>query len=216
MNLTKIDRQILDSYASMIEGLSMYLGSVYEISLHSLEDYDHSVVKIMNGYHSGRTVGAPLTDLALNMLKRIKDINEALPGMLLIECIYLVVAQIIIFIAVPNKIMCAVGLLAGCLYAVFSSFHLSFTIRKVVYGGHKQSSTLVFGYIVRFLVMIILLALLYIFKAGDLLCAIIGMFSEKIAAYLSPLLDKKRSAKGENSTGEFPQTDKNIIEKESE
>ena len=55
MNLTKIDRQILDSYASMIEGLSMYLGSVYEISLHSLEDYDHSVVKIMNGYHSGRT-----------------------------------------------------------------------------------------------------------------------------------------------------------------
>ena len=38
MNLTKIDRQILDSYASMIEGLSMYLGSVYEISLHSLED----------------------------------------------------------------------------------------------------------------------------------------------------------------------------------
>ena len=61
--------------------------------------------------------------------------------------------------------------------------------------------------------MIILLALLYIFKAGDLLCAIIGMFSEKIAAYLSPLLDKKRSAKGENSTGEFPQTDKNIIER---
>lgn len=150
------------------------------------------------------------------MLKRIKDINEALPGMLLIECIYLVVAQIIIFIAVPNKIMCAVGLLAGVIYAVFSSFHLSFTIRKVVYGGHKQSSTLVFGYIVRFLVMIILLALLYIFKAGDLLCAIIGMFSEKIAAYLSPLLDKNRSTKGENSTGEFPQTDKNIIEKESE
>ena len=150
------------------------------------------------------------------MLKRIKDINEALPGMLLIECIYLVVAQIIIFIAVPNKIMCAVGLLVGVIYAVFSSFHLSFTIRKVVYGGHKQSSTLVFGYIVRFLVMIILLALLYIFKAGDLLCAIIGMFSEKIAAYLSPLLDKNRSAKGENSTGEFPQTDKNIIEKESE
>lgn len=150
------------------------------------------------------------------MLKRIKDINEALPGMLLIECIYLVVAQIIILIAAPNKIMCAVGLLAGVIYAVFSSFHLSLTIRKVVYGGHKQSSTLVFGYIVRFLVMIILLALLYIFKAGDLLCAIIGMFSEKIAAYLSPLLDKNRSAKGENSTGEFPQTDKNIIEKESE
>lgn len=73
MKLTKTDRQILDSYAAMIEGLSAYLGSVYEISLHSLEDYDHSVIKIMNGYHSGRSVGAPLTDLALNMLKRIND-----------------------------------------------------------------------------------------------------------------------------------------------
>lgn len=73
MKLTKTDRAILDSYAAMIEGLSVYLGSVYEISLHSLEDYDHSVVKIMNGYHSGRSAGAPLTDLALNMLKRIED-----------------------------------------------------------------------------------------------------------------------------------------------
>jgi predicted transcriptional regulator YheO len=27
----------------------------------------------MNGYHSGRSVGAPITDLALNMLKRISD-----------------------------------------------------------------------------------------------------------------------------------------------
>ena len=137
------------------------------------------------------------------MLKRIKDINEALPGMLLIECIYLVVAQIIIFIAVPIKIMCAVGLLVGVIYAVFSSFHLSFTIRKVVYGGHKQSSTLVFGYIVRFLVMIILLALLYIFKAGDLLCAIIGMISEILAAYVSSLLYKIMYVKWENSTGYF-------------
>lgn len=73
MKLTKTDRQILKSYASMVEGLGAYLGSVYEISLHSLEDYNHSVIKIVNGYHSGRTVGAPLTDLALNMLKRIQD-----------------------------------------------------------------------------------------------------------------------------------------------
>ena len=73
IKLTKVDKLILDSYASMIEGLSAYLGSVYEISLHSIEDYNHSVIKIMNGYHSGRSAGAPLTDLALNMLKRVKD-----------------------------------------------------------------------------------------------------------------------------------------------
>ncbi|WP_320130700.1 PAS domain-containing protein [uncultured Sphaerochaeta sp.] len=73
MKLSKTNKLIMDSYANMIEGLSTYLGSACEISLHSLEDYNHSVVKIMNGYHSGRSVGAPLTDLALNMLKRISD-----------------------------------------------------------------------------------------------------------------------------------------------
>ena len=73
MKLTKTDKLILDSYASMMDGLSAYLGSPYEISLHSLEDYHHSVMKICNGYHSGRSAGAPITDLALNMLKRIND-----------------------------------------------------------------------------------------------------------------------------------------------
>lgn len=73
MKLTKTDRAILDSYAFMIDGLSDYLGSACEISLHSLDDYSHSVLKIKNGYHSGRTAGAPLTDLALNMIKRIQE-----------------------------------------------------------------------------------------------------------------------------------------------
>ena len=73
MKLTKTDRKILDSYSYMIERLSEYLGAAYEISLHSLEDENHSVIKIMNGYHSGRTTGAPLTDLAMNMLKRINN-----------------------------------------------------------------------------------------------------------------------------------------------
>lgn len=73
MKLSKTDKLIMDSYATMMDGLSAYLGSAYEISLHSLTDYNHSVVKIMNGYHSGRSVGAPLTDLAMNMLKRITD-----------------------------------------------------------------------------------------------------------------------------------------------
>ena len=73
MRLTKADKLILESYSSMLDGLSAYLGSPYEISLHSLEDYHHSVIKICNGYHSGRSVGAPITDLALNMLKRVSD-----------------------------------------------------------------------------------------------------------------------------------------------
>ena len=38
--LTDTDRAILESYKAMLNGLAEYLGSGYEIVLHSLEDLD--------------------------------------------------------------------------------------------------------------------------------------------------------------------------------
>lgn len=74
--LTPTDRAILESYKLLLEGMSDYLGEAYEIVLHSLESLDHSVIKIINGYHTGRTEGAPITDLALSMLSKIQEQQE--------------------------------------------------------------------------------------------------------------------------------------------
>lgn len=71
--LTDTDKVILESYKHICDGLSDYMGEGYEIVLHSLENFDHSVIKIINGYHTGRTEGAPITDLALAMLAEIKN-----------------------------------------------------------------------------------------------------------------------------------------------
>lgn len=70
--LTETDRAVLESYSSMLEGLSMYLGEGYELVLHSLEDYSSSAVKVIHGLHTGRTEGAPLTDLALELLEEMQ------------------------------------------------------------------------------------------------------------------------------------------------
>lgn len=75
VTFTLVDKVILDSYKSVLAGLSAYLGDGYEIVLHSLEDLDHSVVAIFNGERSGRQVGAPITNLALQMLARIEEDN---------------------------------------------------------------------------------------------------------------------------------------------
>lgn len=75
--LTETDRMILESYKNLLEGLSAYLGNAYEFVLHSLENYDRSVIKIINGFHTGRTEGAPITDLALSMLEEIQKQNAA-------------------------------------------------------------------------------------------------------------------------------------------
>ncbi len=76
IKLTKVDRVILNSYITMIQGLAFYLGNGYEMVLHSLESFEHSVICIINGEHTGRKVGAPITDLALNMLDEISKGQE--------------------------------------------------------------------------------------------------------------------------------------------
>lgn len=73
IRLTPEDRVVLESYKGLMDGLAEYLGSGYELVLHSLEDLDHSAIKIINGFHTGRKEGAPITELALKMLSRIKS-----------------------------------------------------------------------------------------------------------------------------------------------
>lgn len=75
IKLTNTDRMILNSYSIMLDGLANYLGKGFEFVLHSLEDYEYSVIKIINGHYTGRKVGAPITDLALNMLNKIQEEN---------------------------------------------------------------------------------------------------------------------------------------------
>lgn len=71
--LTETDRMILNSYKNLIKGLADYLGPGYELILHNLESYDKSVIAIANGHYTGRKVGAPITNMALNILKGIED-----------------------------------------------------------------------------------------------------------------------------------------------
>lgn len=75
--LSEAEKLILESCKTLMDGLSSYLGDGYELVLHSLEDLDHSVIKIINGHYTGRTEGAPITDLALTMLESLNR-NQSL------------------------------------------------------------------------------------------------------------------------------------------
>ena len=78
VQFTIIDSMIIESYKTIVDGLAEYLGKNYEIVLHSLSNLDNSVVYIKNGFHTGRTVGAPITNMALEMLSKIdkNSIND--------------------------------------------------------------------------------------------------------------------------------------------
>ncbi|MDR2739233.1 MAG: PAS domain-containing protein, partial [Treponema sp.] len=76
--LSRTDRLIIESYKTTMDGLAAYYGEAFEIVLHDLTDLDHSIIKIVNGFHSGRKEGSPITDLALSMLEQIR--KSSVPG----------------------------------------------------------------------------------------------------------------------------------------
>jgi predicted transcriptional regulator YheO len=60
---------ILKSLKPLVKALGKTLGENCEIVLHDCSNPQNSIIIIVNGYITGRKVGAPMTDLALRMLK---------------------------------------------------------------------------------------------------------------------------------------------------
>lgn len=73
----RYDRSILKALEPVVEGLAHYFGKHFEVVLHTTEDLSHSVIKIENGGVTGRTVGAPMTDYGIEILKRAATSNDS-------------------------------------------------------------------------------------------------------------------------------------------
>ncbi len=71
--LTETDRLILESYKHTADAIADFWQDSCEIVIHSLERLDCSIIKIVNGQHSGRGVGSPITDATLAILNRMLD-----------------------------------------------------------------------------------------------------------------------------------------------
>lgn len=58
----------LQQYTILVDFLGKTLGPDYEVVLQDLTDNNNRIVAIANGHISGRTIGSPLTNAALQML----------------------------------------------------------------------------------------------------------------------------------------------------
>ena len=67
--MTSSSSLILQHYIKLTEFLGKALGPDYEVALHDLTRKDRSIIAIANNYISGREVGAPLTNMALSILR---------------------------------------------------------------------------------------------------------------------------------------------------
>ena len=60
---------LLEKYVPIVNAVARTFGDDCEVLLHDIKDLKHSVVAIEHGHVTGRSVGAPLTDLGLYFLQ---------------------------------------------------------------------------------------------------------------------------------------------------
>ncbi len=73
------DREFLASYFRLADTISDFIGPHCEVVIHSLDSLEQSVVKIVNGHHTGRKIDSPITDLGLKMLSLYRKTGEVAP-----------------------------------------------------------------------------------------------------------------------------------------
>ncbi|UJF17955.1 PAS domain-containing protein [Vibrio sp. SS-MA-C1-2] len=73
---TEQDKLSLATHFRVAETMAELIGPHCEIVIHSFESLERSVVKIVNGHHTGRKVGSPITDVGLKMLSQIESTGE--------------------------------------------------------------------------------------------------------------------------------------------
>jgi predicted transcriptional regulator YheO len=79
ITFTEQDRAYLESNFRLAETIAEFIGPHCEVVVHSFESFDHSVVKIVNGHHTGRKVGSPITDMGLKMLRDFENTGNVTP-----------------------------------------------------------------------------------------------------------------------------------------
>ncbi len=80
ITLTTDDRSILAAAEPIADAVATLFGDHCEVLIHSLENLSCSVIKIRNGQVTGRSIGSPMTDLGIKILKNAEDSRNDVVG----------------------------------------------------------------------------------------------------------------------------------------
>lgn len=134
-------------------------------------------------------------------ISRLKEINSALPGLLFGIVIFGVLCQIVGAFLVDDRADFSIGLWIGVGTAIFMAFHmavsLNMTVERDVKGAQAAATR---QNIIRYLVVVIVFAILMVTGIGNPLAAFAGVMGLKLSAYAQPILSKKIRAA--DNTGE--------------
>ncbi len=127
-----------------------------------------------------------------NLFKRIPMAAELLLG----ECIYFIVGEIIILTVTgvffkESMLSWGIGFLEGVLIAVAIMIHMAVSVEDSVAMLEDEALKHTrINYIIRMVVVVIVFLLIIFLKLGDIVAALFGLMALKVSAYIQPFTHK--------------------------
>lgn len=121
----------------------------------------------------------------------IKEINSALPGLLLGIILFGTICQVIIFLLAEDKAGYSIGLWMGIITAVFMAIHMALSLNVTVEMDEKGAQTAATRHnLIRYAIVVIIMGIIMVTEIGNPLTAFLGVMGLKASAYLQPLFKK--------------------------
>lgn len=124
------------------------------------------------------------------MIKALKRLNSALPGLIAGIVIWGVLVQFIGVWFVSDKIRYTSGLWIGIACAIGMAIHLAVIIEEAVRFGGGDTKRLSVKSVFRYLVVVLVFFVMMYFKLGNLISAFLGVLGLKVSAYAQPFMHK--------------------------
>ena len=126
-----------------------------------------------------------------NMIKKIRDMNSALPGLLGGIVLFGAVSQIVGLFFVEEKLNYSIGLWVGVLVAVFMAVHMAWSLNSALEQNAKNARAVATKQnMIRYLIVILILGILMVTEIGNPIAAFVGVMGLKVSAYLQPIFEK--------------------------
>lgn len=125
----------------------------------------------------------------MNLVKRIRQLNEALPLLLLGIFVWGFLVQITGVWFVDDKIRYSSGTWIGTSLAVFMAINMALVIESAVDRG-QGVGILRFKSVFRYIIVVAVFFVMIYFDLGNWISAFIAVMGLKVSAYVQPIIIK--------------------------
>lgn len=125
------------------------------------------------------------------MIKKIRQLNSALPGMLFVIFVAGVLLEMIFIWFVKDKAGFTLGLFIGVILAAVMALHMAYTLDAAINLGEGGAIKVMQKHnLLRYGVVVLVCGVVMVTKIANPLAVFLGIMTLKVAAYFEPFTHK--------------------------